>query len=127
MFVEFGQYRSDRIVHQFDHARIDGAVLNLSHVEPAVEEEAFVGQTGLLGLVAVFFPELRSGLNRSVHRVKGKVGEEGLVLVGFDEVGGFLPEPKGQGFSGGSGFEVGVLPGERKSHRVGCLRPILRG
>ena len=50
-----------------------------------------------------------------MHRVKGKVSEEGLVLVLLDEIGGFLAEAKSQGFSGGSGFEVGVLPGREKA------------
>ena len=50
-----------------------------------------------------------------MHGVKGKVGEEGLVLVLLDEIGGFLTEAKGEGFSAGSGFEVGVLPGREKA------------
>ena len=105
MFVEFGQARLDRpSVRSCPHR---WAVPNLSHAELSGRRGSVRRPAGLLGLVAVFFPEPE--WSESVRAPwKGKVGEEGPVLVGFDEVGGFLPEPKGQGFSSGSGFEVGV-------------------
>ena len=53
---EFLQHDPDRSIHRLDHARIDRAVLNLSHAKSAVKEKTLVGQPRGDGLVAIFFP-----------------------------------------------------------------------
>ena len=100
--VKFLEHHADGIVHGLAHAGVDGAVLHLAYTEATIENKAFLGQAGGSCFALVFFPELGSGLDGTMHGVKGKVGEEWLVLVGFDEVGGFATEAEGEGFTRGS-------------------------
>ena len=115
--VESFEHNAHGIVHRFHHAGVNRAVLNLANGFGAIYQKALTLVRGLLGLVAVFFPQCGCGLDGRVHGVEGKVGEEGLVFVFLDEARSFLGEANGQGFASRAAGEFWVCIRGKKAAR----------
>ena len=83
---------ADRVVHGFHHTGIDGTVLHLTYRQRAVDEKAVALVGRFSGLIPVFLPEVRRGLDRAMDRVKGEKGKERGVCLALDEGGGVISE-----------------------------------
>ena len=101
------EHFSNRTVHGFDHATVDGVLLHGAVLaRPLSSEGGF--ESLLLGASLVFFDQRLGRHQRSVHRVEGQVDEEGFVLIGGDELSSLLGETVGQVLAIWAVGEVGV-------------------
>ena len=67
------------------------------------------------GLIPVFLPEVRRGLDRAMDRVKGEKGKERRVCLAFDEGGGVISEAEWEGLALRSIRHLWVSEGRKES------------
>ena len=106
---------ADRVVHSFHHASVDGTVLDLAHRQGAVDEKAGALMGRFSGLIPVFLPEVRRGLDRAMDRVKGEKGKERGVCLVLDEGGGVISEAQREGLALRSIRHLWVSEGRKES------------
>ncbi len=86
------EHRPDAVVRTLDHGGIGGILVSLGR---------------FFGLVLLL--EFWLCLNRGMHRIMSQIEEEGLVLVGFDELACLDTEPVGQVFALFLVFQIRIL------------------
>ena len=101
--VECVQYFPDGLIHGFDHACVDGVILNRAEFARAFLAPC-VFDVEIVGFLYVFFQEIGSAHERGVYGVEGEICEEGFVLMVGDESCGFGCKSIGQMFALGSVF-----------------------
>lgn len=114
-FIEGLEDDADRVVHGLHHAGIDGTVLYLTYWQRAVDEKAVILVGRFSGLIPVFFPEVRRGLDRAMDRVEGEKGKERGVGLSLDEGSGVISEAQREGLALRSIRHLWVLEGRKES------------
>ena len=90
--VQGCEHRPDAVVRTLDHGGIGGVLVSFGR---------------FFGLVLLL--EFGLGLNRGMYRIMSQIEEEGLVLVGFDELACLDTQPVGQVFALFLVFQIRIL------------------
>ena len=90
--VQGCEHRPDAVVRTLDHGGIGGVLVSFGR---------------FFGLVLLL--EFGLGLNRGMYRIMSQIEEEGLVLVGFDELACLDTQPVGQVFALFLVFKIRIL------------------